>query len=147
VGVELSDHGLRVVRIVRAPLADVYDAWVNPERLVSWWGPPGVGVARVEGELRVGGRYLIVMLRDTEEIELEWRFVEIQLLRRLVFEWRFTRGDGEPRDRSLVTITFRESGPGTEVALTHSEIRSPGARESHAAGWQGCLDELERILT
>jgi uncharacterized protein YndB with AHSA1/START domain len=144
---ELSGEGLSVVRTIRAPLADVYDAWVNPERLVSWWGPPGVTVASIEGDLRVGGRYLIVMRRGGEEIELEWTFVEIRPLRRLVFEWRFARGDGEPRERSLVTIAFHERGEETQVALTHIGIVSPGARESHAAGWAGCFDGLQRILT
>jgi uncharacterized protein YndB with AHSA1/START domain len=142
-----DEEGLRIVRTVRAPLADVWDAWVSPRRLVSWWGPPGVTVVSVDGELRVGERYVIAMLRDGEEVDLEWRFVEIRPMRRLVFEWRFTRGESEPRERSLVTIAFRESPRGTEVAVTHDGIVSPGARESHADGWLGCLDGLESILT
>ncbi|HEY1775479.1 MAG TPA: SRPBCC domain-containing protein [Solirubrobacteraceae bacterium] len=141
------EEGLRIVRMVRAPLADVWDAWVSPGRLVSWWGPPGVTVVGVAGELRVGGRYVIAMLRDGEEVELEWRFVEIRLLQRLVFEWRFTRGENEPRERSLVTIAFRGSSRGTEVTVTHDGIVSPGARDSHADGWLRCLDGLETILT
>jgi uncharacterized protein YndB with AHSA1/START domain len=54
-GVGQFDDGLTVVRTIRAPLADVFDAWVNPRRLRNWWGPPGVTVLQVEGELRVGG--------------------------------------------------------------------------------------------
>ncbi len=141
------EEGLRIVRTVRAPLADVWDAWVSPGRLLSWWGPPGVTVVSVDGVLRVGERYVIAMLRDGEEVVLEWRFVEICPLRRLVFEWRFTRGDSEPPERSLVTIALRGSPRGTEVAVTHDGIASPGARESHADGWLGCLDGLEAILT
>jgi uncharacterized protein YndB with AHSA1/START domain len=73
--------------------------------------------------------------------------VEIRPLRRVVFEWRFTRGAGEPRERSLVTIAFRTSPRGTEVALRHDGIVSPGVRESHADGWLCCLDGLRAILT
>ena len=144
---DLSDGGVSIVRTIRAPLVDVFDAWVNPQRLLSWWGPPGVTVASVDGDLRVGGCYRFVMHRDAEEIELEWRFVEIRPPERLVFEWRFTRGRAEPPERSLVTIVFRKSGRATEIQLTHAGIVSPGARESHAAGWTGCLDGLDTILT
>jgi uncharacterized protein YndB with AHSA1/START domain len=106
-----------------------------------------VTVTGVDGELRVGGRYRIVMRRAGEEIALEWTFVEIRPPERLVFEWQFVRGASEPAERSLVTVAFHDSGDATEVAISHVEIVTPGARESHAAGWAGCLQRLDTILT
>jgi uncharacterized protein YndB with AHSA1/START domain len=43
-----------------------------------------------------------------------------------------------------VTVEFREDGDRTTVILTHAGLPSEEARESHAGGWNACLDNLER---
>jgi activator of Hsp90 ATPase-like protein len=60
---------LRVVRTVRAPRHEVFDAWVDLDRLRAWWGPPGIEVVELEHDLRVGGSSRIVM-DDRTEIEI-----------------------------------------------------------------------------
>lgn len=147
-GREEFDGALSIVRTIRAPVADVFDAWINPLRLRTWWGPPGVTVSDVEGVLLVGEDYRISMIRDgVERIELVWTFREISPPHRLVFDWKWTEGRREPDEQSVVTVMFRQAGPWTEVELTHAGIASPSTRDSHAAGWRGCFDELIAILT
>ncbi len=39
----------------------VWQAWTNPEMLKQWWGPNNVTIPECEVDLRVGGRFYIVM--------------------------------------------------------------------------------------
>jgi uncharacterized protein YndB with AHSA1/START domain len=39
----------------------VWQAWTNPELLKQWWGPDNVIIPECEVDLRVGGKFYIVM--------------------------------------------------------------------------------------
>jgi hypothetical protein len=53
-------------------------------------------------------------------------------------------GAGAEAERSLVTVRFEPRGDATEVVVVHQQLASEAVRESHAKGWDGCLDGLER---
>lgn len=61
--------------------------------------------------------------------------------RRLDYSWRIESGGGAA-ERVGVRFEPRESG--TEIVVLHERIADAGLRASHKAGWQACLDELER---
>jgi len=44
-----------------APLETVWQAWTNPEQLKQWWGPDNVTIPECEVDLKVGGKFYIVM--------------------------------------------------------------------------------------
>ena len=133
---------LRVVRTVHAPRDEVFAAWVDPERLRAWWGPPGIDVVELEHDLRVGGRYRIVMQApDGERRVLVWRFREIRPPERLVYDWRWDAGA-----ESLVAIRFHDLGDRTEIEITHSGIADEAESAMHEHGWVACLDGLDTIL-
>lgn len=48
-------------RTYEAPLETVWQAWSDPEKLKAWWGPDNVSIPECEVDLRVGGRFYIVM--------------------------------------------------------------------------------------
>jgi uncharacterized protein YndB with AHSA1/START domain len=136
---------MRTVRTLQAARADVFEAWTDPSRLRTWWGPPGIAVPSVEGECRVGGRFRIVMEGpDGERRTLVWRFVEIVAPERLVYGWQWADGP-EAGPESLVTVEFREAGPErTTLELTHTGIDDPAIERNHEVGWAACLDGLTR---
>jgi uncharacterized protein YndB with AHSA1/START domain len=133
--------GLRIVRTIAGTRTDVFDAWIEPERLRAWWGPPGVLVSDLQADLRVGGSYRIVMEARGEQRILVWTWREIAPPERLVYAWRWENGP-EAGLESLVTVLFREAGERTEVELVHTGIPSDAIRDSHAAGWLACLENL-----
>jgi len=138
--------GLRVVRTFHAPRADVFDAWVDPDRLRAWWGPPGIGVSELVGDLRVGGSYRIVMEAAGEPARvLVWTFQAIEPPERLVYTWHW---DTSPEGvvSSLVTVRFLDLGRRTEVEVTHTGIEDDAVRDNHALGWDACLGELDKTL-
>jgi uncharacterized protein YndB with AHSA1/START domain len=52
----------------------------------------------------------------------------------------------EPRENTLLTITFRETAEGgTDVTLVHERLASATA-EDVSGGWSGALDRLEELF-
>jgi uncharacterized protein YndB with AHSA1/START domain len=145
--IEMLPDGLRVVRRVRAARDDAFDAWVNPERLRSWFGPAGARVVAVEGELGVGKQYrLSIRHEDGRVDELVWSFREIVAPERLVFGWSVAAGPVAVQPQTVVTITFREGDTFTEIELEHLGVETDHQRQMYAAGWEGCFAGLQVIL-
>ena len=51
-----------------------------------------------------------------------------------------------PARESLVTLTFRPSGSGTEFSMLHEQFFDVAARDRHAYGWTGSLAKLASML-
>ena len=145
--IENLPDGLRVVRRVRAPRDDAFDAWVNPQRLPAWFGPRGTTVVAVQGELRVGKDYrLHIRHDDGRRDQLTWTFREIAPPERLVFGWSVGADPKPEASQSIVSITFREAGGFTEIELRHTAVATDQERHMFAIGWQGCFVGLEELL-
>lgn len=50
-----------IERVFDAPRELVWKAWTDPEMLRQWWGPNNVKIPECVVELRVGGKFYIVM--------------------------------------------------------------------------------------
>ena len=57
----MSNTTVYSFRKLSAPLAQVYNAFSNPEYLKEWWGPEGFTNTTHEFDLRVGGRWRLTM--------------------------------------------------------------------------------------
>jgi uncharacterized protein YndB with AHSA1/START domain len=130
---------IRVERVLRAAREDVFDAWTDPARLCAWFGPPGAPVLQLDGDLRPGGAYRLVLADPGGgERVLEWTFREVDPPRRLVYGWRWLSGSA---DTSVVVVEFADLGDRTRVSVEHTGL-SRASRGIHESGWIGCLDSL-----
>jgi uncharacterized protein YndB with AHSA1/START domain len=139
----MSNSPLRahVTRIVRAPAANIFAAWTDPAAMAQWMTP--VGTATAEVDLRVGGRFRLVMAGEHLCIEHTGEYRVIQPPELLVFTWRseFTG----MRD-TLVTVRLTAHGVHeTEIDVTH-ELATDEEAASHAGGWGQLLDCLRTYL-
>jgi uncharacterized protein YndB with AHSA1/START domain len=50
-----------LVRTVDASVERVWQAWTDPKELMQWWGPNNVSIPECEVDLKVGGKFYIVM--------------------------------------------------------------------------------------
>ena len=145
-----SETVLRLERTFDAPREEVFDAWTNPEVLKRWWA---VGLdwetPLAEVDLREGGRYRLTMRTPTGESHtVGGEYSEISRPERLVYTWAWEAEEANQvgTDETLVTVEFAEEDGGTRVVLTHSGFPSADSRDRHAHGWNGCLDNLERVF-
>ena len=136
---------LALVRNLDAAPAKVWRALTEPEMLKRWMAPDDAfKVPVAEAQVRVGGRYHIVMISpDGEEHDVSGVYREIVPNRKLVYTWAWkTTPEREP----VVTIELRAAGSGTELTLRHEQFADEEARNRHEHGWKGCLARLERAV-
>jgi len=134
---------LVVRRTIRAPATRLFDAWTRPEHLRRWWGPRPVTCASAEVDLRVGGAHRIGnLLPDGKLLWIVGEFERVAPPHELVYTWRLEPG-GAAAER--VTVRFEPRDGVTDVVVIHERIATAAARDGHRAGWDGCLDGLERF--
>lgn len=138
---------LMVRRTIAAPVARVFAAWTEPERLQSWWGPVGVRCPIAEIDLRAGGSYRMAnLLPDGNTLWISGEFLEVVPPHKLVYTWSLDDPDG-PAEHTRVTVRFESRETQTEVIVLHELFTSSASRDHHERGWQGCLDCLDALLT
>jgi uncharacterized protein YndB with AHSA1/START domain len=124
----------------------VWRAWTDPEAIKRWWGPGGnEPVSLAELDVRVGGRFRIVFGGpEGKEHECAGVYREVVPNRKLVFTW--TWPNSTPERESLVTITFRAVGNGTELDFRHEQFFDEAVRDGHKQGWSESFAKLEQYL-
>lgn len=140
-----------VSRQIAAPRERVFDAWVKPEKLASWWGPDGFTNPRCEIDPRPGGKIYIEMIRssDGKIFPLDGEVEIVEAPSRIVFR---ARGYNPANDRTTiedrVTATFEERG-GSTLVTVHLLVLDVAPAFTEAAsrmdqGWSQSLQRLER---
>jgi uncharacterized protein YndB with AHSA1/START domain/predicted Ser/Thr protein kinase len=137
---------IHIEKHVPAPPAQVFAVWTDPGQMADWYAPtddfgPTVG----EVDLQVGGQYRVGMLLPgrTEPRFVSGQYCRVEADRTLSFTWAWEPDTPGTRE-TQVTVEFHPKGDGTDLVLTHERFRSETDKESHARGWQGCLDRLRR---
>jgi uncharacterized protein YndB with AHSA1/START domain len=136
---------LTLTRRFEAPPQKVWRAWTDPEAMKQWWRPDETfSTLLTEADVRVGGRFRVVM-KDAkgEEFDASGVYREVIENRKLVFTWAWKQ---TPERESLVTVTLRPAGGGTELELRHEQFFDTQDRDSHELGWRGALVQLERTV-
>ncbi|HSZ73503.1 MAG TPA: SRPBCC domain-containing protein [Rhizomicrobium sp.] len=133
---------LMLSRTFDAPPEDVFDAWLS-KSWGEWAGPPGVKGEVTVMEPRVGGHYRVVMhLPSGNDVAVGGVYREIERPHKLIFTWKW---EHETQD-TLITLTLRRVGNGTELTFRHEGFADMERRNSHETGWNGTLDKLTAFL-
>jgi uncharacterized protein YndB with AHSA1/START domain len=138
-------HLLRVERRFAAPPDRVFAAWTSAEELSAWCAPPPA-TPDAEADVRVGGRWRIVMSApDGSQHRVGGTYREIDPPRRLVFTWQWENIPDFPETIVTVEFTARADG-GTDLLLVHEGLPSDESGQQHREGWDGCLDKLKGVV-
>jgi len=129
---------VQITRVLAAPPERVWAAFTEPAALTVWFWPARLSPA-VSAEVRVGGAYRI----EGTGMAVSGVYLEVEPLRRLVFTWRW---DGDETE-SLVTLELEGYDGKTALFLRHDRLATAVERDSHAQGWNDCLDRLPSVLS
>lgn len=143
-------------RIIHAPPATVYRAWLDEDLVCQWLAPGDSRVLKVEIDERIGGRYRIYQ-GDDEGVTggFDAKILEMEPGKRLVFDWGFVGPDHHkgPKFDSRLTLEFAPApGGATKLRLLHEKLDDlyaamPEAAELVGVGWEDVLKKLDDTLT
>ncbi|WP_137112991.1 SRPBCC domain-containing protein [Rhodobacter sp. SY28-1] len=58
----VAERTMLLQRVIKAPVATVWGAWMNAESLPKWWGPEGYSCRTSRIDLRAGGEWVFDMI-------------------------------------------------------------------------------------
>lgn len=135
---------LTLIRHYKTTPAKVWKAWTTAEALMKWMGPGPVTCVMAEADVRVGGRYRILMKSpDGEEHDVSGVYRELVPDRKIVFSWAWK---STPDRESVVTVALRPLDTGTEMKLTHEQFFDQATCDHHHQGWERCFEKLAIYL-
>jgi len=140
-----SETTLQLKRTFAAKREKVFQAWTDPAALKQWFVPSEeVSTQTAEVDLRVGGKYRLVMKSSTGELYIAaGTYREVRFPEKLVFTWTF---EGSALGETLVSLEFHDRGGSTELVLLHGFFPNKNERDKHTMGWSSCLDHLTNFL-
>lgn len=148
-----ADRELVVSRIVRAPAALAFNAWIEPTQIEQWWGPPGYETQVHEMTVEPDGKTRLVM-RDRNGFEYPTTLVYTGI--EAACSLSYMQSDGSEPDNDAATfgvaVRFEGEGPAsTRVTLymkfKTAAVRDRAARENESSACANdMLGRLDRFL-
>jgi uncharacterized protein YndB with AHSA1/START domain len=128
--------------VLPAPPSEVFDMFVDADKLVRW-----IGIS-ADVEPRARGRFSFEVVPGQYCLG---HYVLVDRPRRVVFTWGWSDPSmGVPEDSSLVEVTFEpeDSGRSTRLRLVHRGLPdAEHGRLLHDDGWTRFLGRLEAAFT
>ena len=119
-------------RTYDAPIGQVWEAWTNPAKLKLWWGPDNVDIAECEVDLKVGGRFYIVMVAGEAmgsykgtRWPMEAKFTVVEPNSKLAYDAKaWTEGMEEATDIETVSeLVLSEENGKTKINLRSAILK------------------------
>ncbi|MBL8507338.1 MAG: SRPBCC domain-containing protein [Chitinimonas sp.] len=141
-----AENGIELTAQIKAPLADVWQAWTTSEGISGFFAPE----ARVEA--RPGGPFEIYMnpyaaagLKGADDM----RVLAVEPQKLLSFTWNAPPHLPQARQqRTVVILRFAAEADGTRLSLSHlgwgSDGEWPKARAYFEKAWPNVLANLQK---
>jgi uncharacterized protein YndB with AHSA1/START domain len=142
-----AERELVVTRIIDAPRALVFKAWIEPEQVARWWGPQGFVTTFCDMDIRPGGAFRCCM-RSPAGTD-HWKrgvYREIVEPERIVFTFAWEAADGNPGHELLTTVTFTDLGAQTRLTLHQAAFETVERRDDHRGGWTSCFERFAEYM-
>jgi uncharacterized protein YndB with AHSA1/START domain len=144
----VAERTMILQRVIRAPRAVVWQAWLNPETLPLWWGPDGFSCRTKRIDLRSGGGWVFDMIApDGTVYPNHHRYGEIRAEERIAYALLW--GENGPKHADAWAL-FDEANGATTVTLgmvfsTAAEFQTARGFGAVALGLQ-TLGKLARFV-
>ena len=112
---------IKQTALIDASPAEVFDAYVDPDKHAAFTGSPATGSPKVGGRFTAWDGYI------------SGKFIELDRGRKIVHEWKTTEWPVR-YPPSLVELTLRPKGKRTELRMVHTKAPAEQAEE-YAQGW------------
>jgi uncharacterized protein YndB with AHSA1/START domain len=145
-----------VTKIIRAPRAAAFAAFLDADALAAWLPPAGMTGHVHRFEPRAGGRiHMSLRYRDPKASSgksaadtdtFRGRFTELIPHEKVVWVVEFESTDPAFAGTMTMITTFADAADGTEIAITCENIPKGISPEDNAMGCRSSLQNLAALL-
>jgi uncharacterized protein YndB with AHSA1/START domain len=139
----MNNDRVTVKRVFDFPIEDVWEAWVNEEKL-AWHHPDGYhSVTHLHGQ----ESYEIEMINDSIDQKgiISGKYLVFDKPNQLKFTWSWNWQPELPP--TTVDVVFKSLAPNkTEITLTHSGFMDEVTAKQHESGWSMAFENLNKQL-
>lgn len=129
---------------INARAERVFDALVDPDQRLQWWGGKGrFRATHMESDLRPSGKWVMRFEMGGRLSSVGGEYRTIERPRVLVFTW--LPDWYENATETLVRFDLAETAGVTTVRITHSGLTTEGDRANHR-GWPDILAWLQTYV-
>lgn len=140
-------------RTIKAPRRTLYEAFLDPDALMSWLPPQGMQGHLYGFEPRVGGSYRMALTykdpdhsapgKTSEHADVvQTRFLDLIPNERIVWRIEFESDDPAFTDAMTMTWTFADVPRGVEVTVVCENVPDAIRPEDHEVGMTSSLENL-----
>lgn len=132
-----------------ATVAEVYEAWTEPEVMRHWLTPGPNVIVQVEAHAVEGGAVLIRSQSPDGTIHvINGIYRELVPSQRIAMTWTYTGPFALICGmETLIEIDLRADGPQrTTMVFTQSRFTSREAADAYEGDWPSCFDKLSTVL-
>jgi uncharacterized protein YndB with AHSA1/START domain len=122
---------------INASAERIFEALVNPDQRMQWWGGEGrFRATHAESDLRIGGKWIMRFEMGGRASSVRGEYTAIDRPHLLAFTWLPDWYEGATE--TLVRFDLTENARVTQVRITHSGLKGEGDRANHR-GWPDIL--------
>ena len=145
---DIAARTLVIERVISAPVALVWGAWMNAESLPKWWGPSGCTCRTKRIDLRAGGEWVFDMIGpDGTVYPNHHLYTAVEPERRI--DYTLLWGEDGPKHGDA-SATFEAQGAATKVTLSMVMVTVEEAQNARNFGavelGQQTLSKLEAVV-
>lgn len=142
----MAGNTVRLHRVLRAPPARVYRAFLNPEAMAKWIPPNGFTCTVHHMDARVGGTFRMSFTNFTTEKSHSFGGEYLELVPDKLL--RYTDRFDDPNLPGLiqVSVTLKPVSCGTDLSIVQEGIPEVIPVEMCYLGWQESLLALAKLV-
>jgi len=137
---------IRLHRVLNAPPARVFKAFLDADARAKWLPPYGFTGKVHESDARVGGKYRMSFTNFSTGTSHSFggEYLELRPSEKLRYADRFD--DPNLPGTMEVTVTFKKVSVGTELEVIQAGIPDVVPPEACYLGWQESLEQLSKLV-
>ena len=137
---------IRLHRVLKAPTARVYRAFLDPHALAQWLPPFGFTAQVHEMNPVVGGSFKMSFTNFTNEASHSFGGTYLELIPGQLVRYTNVFDDPNLPGSILVTVQLKEVMVGTEMSIVQDYVPSLIPAEMCYLGWQESLIKLAQLV-
>ncbi len=148
---ENTQQSIRAEKKFDADVNDLYDAWINPDKLKQWWKPAGNHLVNVENDVKENGE-IVYEFADSEgkrTILINGQYKEVKPAQHLVYSWNWQMPGSENLGDNHFELSVEFSGDenGSSIHVTQTNEDENESIHPREKGWEDELESLNKFLS